>query len=68
MQPAAAEIERQAVSVRDRPGPAAEPRPRLDNETGNSGLAEPPSRGNAGGAAANDCDLGLGHHSSAILE
>ena len=39
MQPAAAEVERKAGRFGDRPGPPAEPRPRLDDEA-----VEPASR------------------------
>ncbi len=54
MQPAAAEIERVAALVVDGPRPAAEPRPRLDQEAADRRLVKPLSGGNAGRAAADD--------------
>ena len=66
MQPAAAEIKRIAGIVMDRPGPAAEPRPRLDHQTVDCGLRQPPSRGNTRRAAADDGNIGIAfHHESA---
>src|SRR5262249_4161313 len=58
MQPAAAEVER-TLRVSSRPGPASEPRPRLDQQAVDACLAEPSRGGAAGGAAAHHDDHGV---------
>jgi hypothetical protein len=54
MQPAAAEIEREGRTVPGRPGPSAEPRPRLHDQAVDARLGEPPARRDSGRAPADD--------------
>ena len=59
MQPAAAEINRKCRAVADRPCPPAKPRPRLDEETIDTGTGEPPAGSDASCAAADNHHLGI---------
>ena len=59
MQPAATEVERETRGIGDGPCPPAEPRARFDHQAIDAGRAQPPASRNAGGAAADDRDLGF---------
>ena len=63
MQPAAAEVEPVSQLVDHRPGAAAEPRTRFDDEAIDGGLTQPARGGNAGRAAADhhDTDIATRH-------
>jgi hypothetical protein len=59
MQPAAAEIEREGRSDAGRPGPSAEPRPRLHYQAVEARLGELPARRDSGRATADDRHFGI---------
>jgi hypothetical protein len=59
MQPAAAQIDGSLQVVADRPRPSAKPRARFDQEAIDPGVPEPPARGNASRAAADNHHLGI---------
>ena len=52
MQPSATEVEREARGVDDRPGAAAKPRTRLDDEAVDFRFVQPACGGDAGRSAA----------------
>jgi hypothetical protein len=57
MQPAAAEVEAEAMAVDDRPGTATEPVARFDQKALHAGVVQTPGGGDAGGAATDDYDF-----------
>lgn len=70
VQPTAPEIDGKCRVLGGRPGPSAKPRPRLEQETTELRVHDPPRRGNTGRAAADDYHFsiaGAGHALSAAL-
>jgi hypothetical protein len=70
VQPTAPEIDGKCRVLGGRPGPSAKPRPRLEQETIELRVHDPPRRGNTGRAAADDYHFsiaGAGHALSAAL-
>ena len=59
MQPATAEIERCCRTDAGRPGPPAEPQPRLHNQAVDARVGEPPPRRDSSRPAANDRHFGI---------
>jgi hypothetical protein len=59
MQPATAEIERCCRTDAGRPGPPAEPQPRLHNQAVDARVGEPPPRCDSSRPAANDRHFGI---------
>src|SRR5262249_42419380 len=68
MQPAAAEVDRKCRAFAGRPGPPAQARPRLDHETVDTGIHEPPAGGDPGCTAADNHHFGIaGHETPATI-
>ena len=65
MQPAAAEIEREAALIDHGPRPASEPRTRLDDQTANAGVVQPAPGRNAGRTAADNHHVDIAGHGNA---